>query len=134
MDNGQVAEIDSPLELFKSEGGIFRQMCLKLGISETQIMNIAKGAGEEHQNSTEEAVKKSDVPSIEIRLPTPSMEVDFDALTLGDEGEGVTEIESLVRVRRRSRRGRRGRLEGVYRTSVVESWADSYLGWESFGR
>ena len=38
MDAGQVAELGSPLELFRIEGGIFRQICARLGITEEQIL------------------------------------------------------------------------------------------------
>lgn len=43
MDNGQIAELDSPLELWKREGGIFRGMCERSGIRAEDI----KGAREE---------------------------------------------------------------------------------------
>jgi hypothetical protein len=31
LDKGTIAEFDTPLELIKKEGGIFRQMCLQSG-------------------------------------------------------------------------------------------------------
>jgi ATP-binding cassette subfamily C (CFTR/MRP) protein 1 len=39
MEDGQVAELGPPLELFRKEGSIFRQMCVRVGITEKQIEN-----------------------------------------------------------------------------------------------
>ena len=48
MDAGTIAELDSPLELWKREGGIFRGMCDRSGIRLEDI----KGAREEMLGST----------------------------------------------------------------------------------
>jgi hypothetical protein len=43
MDAGHIAELDTPLELWKKEGGIFRGMCDRSGIRLEDI----RGAREE---------------------------------------------------------------------------------------
>ena len=48
MDAGRIAELDSPLELWKKEGGIFRGMCDRSGIRLEDI----KGAREEMEGLT----------------------------------------------------------------------------------
>lgn len=40
MDQGQVAEFDTPLNLFR-QGGIFNSMCQRSGISESDIRESA---------------------------------------------------------------------------------------------
>ncbi|KAK8014355.1 ABC transporter family protein [Apiospora arundinis] len=42
MDAGEVAELASPLELFRREDGIFRGMCVRHGITEDQIEQSAR--------------------------------------------------------------------------------------------
>ncbi|CAH0053285.1 unnamed protein product [Clonostachys solani] len=56
MDAGQIAELDSPAELWKNEGGIFRSMCDRSGIRLEDI----KGARE-----TMEGIVKSDDAKVE---------------------------------------------------------------------
>ncbi|KAK8098094.1 uncharacterized protein PG998_013580 [Apiospora kogelbergensis] len=47
MDAGEVAELAPPLELFRRDGGIFRSMCVRHGITEEQIKESARlGKGE----------------------------------------------------------------------------------------
>jgi ABC-type multidrug transport system fused ATPase/permease subunit len=41
MDQGRVAEEGSPLELFRREGGLFREMCVKHGLTEEQVVEGA---------------------------------------------------------------------------------------------
>jgi ABC-type multidrug transport system fused ATPase/permease subunit len=48
MDQGRVAEEGSPLELFRREGGLFREMCVKHGLTEEQVVegaNSGRGPG-----------------------------------------------------------------------------------------
>lgn len=47
MDQGQVAEFDSPLALFDEAGSIFRSMCDKAGLNRQDIVRIRVGAGKE---------------------------------------------------------------------------------------
>ncbi|KAI1493696.1 P-loop containing nucleoside triphosphate hydrolase protein [Biscogniauxia mediterranea] len=42
MENGCVAELGTPLELFREKGGIFRDMCVRDGITEEQISSADK--------------------------------------------------------------------------------------------
>lgn len=43
LDKGQIAEIDTPYNLIRKEGGIFRTMCLKSGMfSELEAAAKAK--------------------------------------------------------------------------------------------
>ncbi|KAI5919203.1 P-loop containing nucleoside triphosphate hydrolase protein [Camillea tinctor] len=42
VDDGCVAELGTPLELFRKKGGIFRDMCLRDGITEEQISSADK--------------------------------------------------------------------------------------------
>lgn len=53
MDQGRIAELDTPLELWKQEGGIFRGMCERSGIrvedingARAELRTAEKGAGE----------------------------------------------------------------------------------------
>ncbi|RYP20942.1 hypothetical protein DL765_002479 [Monosporascus sp. GIB2] len=46
MDGGQVAESGSPLELFTTQGGLFRDMCIRHGITEDQVVESAGLNGE----------------------------------------------------------------------------------------
>ena len=43
MDAGKIAEFDTPTNLFKLEGGIFRGMCERSGITLEDIRWAAKG-------------------------------------------------------------------------------------------
>jgi hypothetical protein len=47
LDKGRVAEFDTPLNLIRKEGGIFRQMCLQSGtFAELEAAAQAKAEGE----------------------------------------------------------------------------------------
>lgn len=124
MDGGQVAELGSPLALFQTEGGIFRQMCVKLGITEEQILG-----------ATEVTQVAEKAPSIEMSLPSPSIEVDFD-LSSFSSTDIAPEVEPVARVRQRSRRGRHAMPSSIYRSSVASwaVWEEGALGWESVVR
>jgi len=52
MDKGRIAELGSPLELWKAEGGIFRSMCDRSGIR----MEDIRGAREEMRDAENQAV------------------------------------------------------------------------------
>lgn len=45
MDQGRIAELGEPAELFTIEGGIFRSMCERSGISEADILAAREGLG-----------------------------------------------------------------------------------------
>ncbi|KAI7922401.1 multidrug resistance-associated protein 2 [Pyricularia oryzae] len=45
MDQGRIAELGEPAELFKMEGGIFRGMCERSGIGERDILAAREGLG-----------------------------------------------------------------------------------------
>jgi ATP-binding cassette, subfamily C (CFTR/MRP), member 1 len=47
MDAGQVAELDSPLNLFDKEDSIFRSLCNEAGISRADIVRIRSGDDDE---------------------------------------------------------------------------------------
>lgn len=55
MDQGAIAELDTPLELWKKEGGIFRGMCERSGIRPEDI----KGAREELRLAEEKGARTS---------------------------------------------------------------------------
>ena len=151
MDGGQVAELGSPLELFRTDGGIFRQMCVRLGITEEQILSAMELTRVDHDDdndggkapSSSPSVELSSLrgsankpPSIELTLPSPSIEVDFASLQFPDP-----EIfEPVPRVRQRSRPARRGtyaRRSAARRSSSVASWVvweEGALGRESLAR
>ncbi|KAI0484814.1 P-loop containing nucleoside triphosphate hydrolase protein [Xylariaceae sp. FL0804] len=38
MDQGKLAELDTPINLFRQKNGIFRDMCVKAGISDDQVV------------------------------------------------------------------------------------------------
>ncbi|KAI1344554.1 P-loop containing nucleoside triphosphate hydrolase protein [Xylariaceae sp. FL0016] len=42
MDHGQVAELGTPMELFEKKGGIFRDMCIRDGITKELVILAAK--------------------------------------------------------------------------------------------
>lgn len=44
LDAGQIAELDSPENLYHIEGGIFRGMCERSGISLEDLRHAAHGA------------------------------------------------------------------------------------------
>jgi len=45
MDNGTIAEFDTPAKLIQKEGGIFREMCLQSGMfKQLEEAALAKGA------------------------------------------------------------------------------------------
>ncbi|KAL2127159.1 hypothetical protein VTI74DRAFT_11218 [Chaetomium olivicolor] len=44
MDQGRVAEEGSPLELFRRQGGMFRAMCVRHGITDEQVVESADSA------------------------------------------------------------------------------------------
>lgn len=71
MDAGQVAELDTPLRLYRKRNGTFREMCLKVGITEEQIIHAAR-------------LSRADVktPLLELSLPSPRIEVDWDNIVL----------------------------------------------------
>ncbi|KAF2820855.1 P-loop containing nucleoside triphosphate hydrolase protein [Ophiobolus disseminans] len=71
MDTGQVAELDTPLGLYQKQDSIFREMCLKVGITEEQIINAAQ-------------LSRMDVktPLLELNLPSSKIEIDWDNLAL----------------------------------------------------
>ncbi|TLS29492.1 hypothetical protein PpBr36_02112 [Pyricularia pennisetigena] len=45
MDQGRIAELGEPAELFRMEGGIFRGMCERSGIGERDILAAREGLG-----------------------------------------------------------------------------------------
>lgn len=47
MDAGRIAELDSPIALWRKEGGIFRSMCDRSGIREEDIHSAMAGLNEE---------------------------------------------------------------------------------------
>ena len=49
MDQGMVAEFDTPLVLFDRPGSIFRGMCDKANLSRDDIVKIRRGAGKEEE-------------------------------------------------------------------------------------
>ncbi|KAF2268084.1 P-loop containing nucleoside triphosphate hydrolase protein [Lojkania enalia] len=118
MDAGQVAELDTPLQLFRQNDGIFREMCLKLGITEQQIVH-----------ATEIAHADDRAPLLELNLPDPGFDVDFESLRLPTTEERRTKprLRSRPPIRRRARSGV-GRKE-----DSVQSWVvwESVLGRES---
>jgi ATP-binding cassette subfamily C (CFTR/MRP) protein 1 len=143
MDAGQVAELDTPLRLYQKQDGIFREMCLKVGISEEQIIHAAQ-------------LSHMDVKTqlLELSLPSSKMDIDWDNLafptnederspgSLGDvvqfspttyEREEERETRSRPRPRSKlpprrmkSLRSRSVRSRNRYSGSVV-SWSE----WES---
>lgn len=44
MDDGKVAEFDTPLNLFDNEDSIFRSLCNEAGLSRQDIVRIRTGA------------------------------------------------------------------------------------------
>jgi ATP-binding cassette subfamily C (CFTR/MRP) protein 1 len=71
MDAGRVAELDTPLRLYQKHDSIFREMCLKLGITEDQIRHAAQ--------LSRVNVKTS---FLQLSLPSPKIEIDWDNLAL----------------------------------------------------
>jgi ATP-binding cassette subfamily C (CFTR/MRP) protein 1 len=69
MDAGRVAEVDTPLRLYQKQDGIFREMCMKVGITEDQIMHATQ-------------LSRVDVmtPLLELSLPSARFEIDWDNL------------------------------------------------------
>ncbi|KAI1765555.1 ATP-binding cassette transporter protein YOR1-like protein [Hypoxylon sp. FL1150] len=55
MDAGRIAELDSPMALWRMEGGIFRSMCDRSGIREEDIRNAMAGLKEEEWDEKREA-------------------------------------------------------------------------------
>jgi len=47
MDNGKVAEFDTPLALFDNEHSVFRSLCSEAGLSRQDILRIRSGSKED---------------------------------------------------------------------------------------
>lgn len=129
MDAGQVAELGSPLELFRIEGGIFNQMCTKLSITEQQIMAATSLARSENK-----------APLIDLALPSPNIEVDFGNLTFNSLDERVEDEPQDYFGAWEGRRGRRmSRMrsmrspspEYVRRGRLYRSPVSSWVLWEA---
>ena len=51
LDKGELVEFDTPINLIRKEGGIFRNMCLKSGnFSDLEALARAKAESQEPQN------------------------------------------------------------------------------------
>ncbi|KZT33501.1 multidrug resistance-associated ABC transporter [Sistotremastrum suecicum HHB10207 ss-3] len=62
MDQGRVAEFDTPLALFDNGGSIFRSLCNEAGLSRQDIVRIRSGTQQNSsRNSTEISVSAIDV-------------------------------------------------------------------------
>lgn len=146
MDAGQVAELGTPLELFRTKDGIFRQMCMGLGITEEQIFSAAD-MGDEVEKAPlvklemrdDKVPEKDKAPEIQMNIPSPSINFDLDSLTAVEDDFVAHVIEPVVRVRQRSRPGRRLRPSSIYSFSIA-SWTEwersqrTSLGLDSFVR
>ncbi|ORY13587.1 hypothetical protein BCR34DRAFT_599760 [Clohesyomyces aquaticus] len=117
MDAGRVAELGTPLELYRAHDGIFREMCLKLGISEQQVIAAAELAHADER-----------APLIDVHLPDPYLEVDFENLRFGDKD---WEEKRKPRARSRPPLGRRRRAWSGSRGWREESVA-SWVVWENY--
>ncbi|KAI1503272.1 P-loop containing nucleoside triphosphate hydrolase protein [Biscogniauxia marginata] len=65
MEHGRVAELGTPLELFRKKGGIFRDMCIRDGITEEQISSYEKGTGDNQLRNSPQAFGESFEQSFE---------------------------------------------------------------------
>ena len=48
LDQGRIAEFDTPYNLIKKDGGVFRNMCLKSG-SFSELEDVARRSAEGHE-------------------------------------------------------------------------------------
>lgn len=140
MDAGQVAELGTPLELFRIKGGIFSQMCEGLGITEGQIFSAADMGDEvEKAPPVKLEMREDKVPEIQMKFPSPLMDFDLDYLAPMEDSFVAPKMEPVVRVRKRSRPGRRFRPSSIYSSSIA-SWVEwersqrTSLGLDSFVR
>ncbi|KAH8664304.1 P-loop containing nucleoside triphosphate hydrolase protein [Xylariales sp. PMI_506] len=61
MDAGKIAELDSPINLWKMEGGIFRSMCERSGIREEDILSsVLRGADDEFYEEAGPSISEKD--------------------------------------------------------------------------
>ena len=141
MDDGRVAELDSPIELFRTQGGIFRQMCMRVGITEEHILGATETTKRRSQGPAVEVSRLNDkAPEIELWLPTPSIELDMPKLApVMEEGGGGEELEQDTvapikpRRRRLPRNQTSARRSAAHRSSMF-SWAlleETTLAWEN---
>ena len=121
MDAGQVAELGTPLELFRTDNGIFRQMCLSMGITEEQISSVA-GVGDEAEKAELE-LPEDKAPEILMKFPSASIAFDLNSSAAVDNHLAVPAVEPFGRVRQRSRPGRRFRPTSGCNSSTA-SWAE----------
>ena len=127
MDKGQVAELGTPLELFRRKRGIFRQMCVCAGITEEQITSAVRLSQMGGNGISDGSRASNDHPPIlPLDLPTPSIEIDGAFLTPINETGIIGTFQSVAPVRRRSRPAdrRRERRSTVYSStaSLRSSW------------
>ena len=137
MDAGQVAELGTPLELFSTKDGIFRQMCVGLGITEEQILSAVKVGDEvEKVPLVKPEMRDDDTPKIQMKFPSPSMAFDLDSWATIEDDVVAPTIEPVVRVRKRARPARRFRPSSLYNSSIASwaEWEGTSLGLDSFVR
>ena len=142
MEDGRVAELGSPIELFRTEGGIFRQMCMRVGITEGQIVGATETTRRRSNGlpCIEDSLPTNDhaPPVIEVRLPSPTLELDMPSFpTSRKEGDGEMKTEAVaLSVPRRWRSNRSqasARSSAAHRSSVL-SWTsleETFTAWES---
>ena len=137
MDAGQVAELGTPLELFRTDDGIFRQMCVGLGITEEQISSAAD-VGDELEKSplVKLEMREDRAPEIQMKFPSPSIAFDLEPSAAIEDDLAASTIEPVVRVRKRSRPGRRFRPSSIYSSSIASwtEWEGTSLGLDSLVR
>ena len=134
MDAGQVAELGTPLELFRTDNGIFRQMCVGLGITEEQISSAAD-VGDEAEKAppAKLELREDKAPEIHMKFPSPSMAFDLDSSAAVEDDLAAPAIEPVVHVRQRSRPGRRFRPSSTHSSSIASwtEWEGTSLGLDS---
>ena len=142
MDDGRVAELDSPLNLFRTEGGIFRQMCMRVGITEGQILDATDTTKRRSSRApgAEVSVPADDQapPTIELWLPSPSIELDMPPLsTVMEDDDAEMKPGTLAPVvprRWRSTRSQASARRSAAHRSAVLSWTlleETTMAWES---
>lgn len=137
MDAGQVAELGTPLELFRTDGGIFRQMCVRVGITEEQISSAADVGDEIEKAPLVRLGSREDTaPAIQMKFPSPLMAFDPGSLAVTEDNLAAPASESVVRVRERSRPGRRFVPSSIYSSSIASwtEWEATSLGLDGFVR
>ena len=135
MDAGRVAELGTPLELFRTKDGIFSQMCVGLGITEEQILSAGEVVDEvEKAPLAKQKSREDGAPEIQMMFPSPVMALDLDSWAAVEDDIVSPTIEPMVRVRKRSRPGRRFRPSSIYSSSMASwaEWEGTSLGLDSF--